>query len=128
MSGIPAGYRDYISKNPEKFKDYFEQRRHELGLMKSVMKSLSNEDKRRLQEYYDTHKRIEPEKFSEIIASLQSNSAASKRQRPTVGGKGRFDLEQRARNDEELYDSADLEELTSQFGDQSINDVIGGRY
>jgi hypothetical protein len=46
LSGIPAGYRNYISKNPDQFKNYFEQRRHELGLMKSVMNNLSNEDKR----------------------------------------------------------------------------------
>jgi hypothetical protein len=29
ISDIPSGYRQFISKNPDKFKDYFEQKRHE---------------------------------------------------------------------------------------------------
>jgi hypothetical protein len=100
-SDLPAGYRQYISKHPDEFKNYFEQRRHELGLLKAVLRNLSNEDKRRLQEYYAEHKTIEPEKFSEIIRTLPNGS---KRQREmTIGGssKGRFDLDERAF----LYDS-----------------------
>ena len=120
LSGMPAGYRDYISKNPDKFKNYFEQRRHELGLMKSVMYNLSNDDKRKLQAYYATHKTIQPEKFSEIIASFHDTSGTpAKRSRPpaTGGSKGRFDLEQRLR-DSELYEQS--------FGmeDLSISEVL----
>ena len=104
LSDLPSGYRQYISKHPDKFRDYFEQKRHELGLLKSVVKNLSTDDKRRLQAYYDEHKTIEPEKFSDIIASFKddrgssssssSSSSSTKRPRPTVGGVyNPFDLE-----------------------------------
>jgi hypothetical protein len=51
----PSGYRQYINKHPDEFKDYFEQRRHEFGLLKAVLRNLSNDDKRRLQAYYNEH-------------------------------------------------------------------------
>jgi hypothetical protein len=47
ISDIPSGYRQYINKHPDEFKDYFEQRRHEFGLLKAVLRNLSNDDKRR---------------------------------------------------------------------------------
>jgi hypothetical protein len=113
MSDIPAGYRYYMSHNPDKFKEYFEQRRHEVGLMKAVMRNLSNDDKRRLQAYYDEHKRIQPEKFSDIIKSFRPGSPAKRPrvafEEPKTGG--RFDLEQRIRDSEA-------------FGDQSVDDVL----
>jgi hypothetical protein len=68
ISDIPSGYRQFISKNPDKFKDYFEQKRHELGLLKSVLRNLSSDDKRKLQAYYIQNKTIEPEKFSDDSA------------------------------------------------------------
>jgi hypothetical protein len=55
ISDIPSGYRQYINKHPDEFKDYFEQRRHEFGLLKAVLRNLSNDDKRRLQAYYNEH-------------------------------------------------------------------------
>jgi hypothetical protein len=123
LSGIPASYRNYISKNPDLFKNYFEQRRHELGLMKSVMNNLSNEDKRKLQQYYAANKTIEPEKFSEIIRGLQGSSTPSKRQRPPTKG-GRFNLEDRITNTDFDDAGADLASMTEDFGDQSISDAL----
>jgi hypothetical protein len=124
MSGIPAGYRNYISKNPDQFKDYFEQRRHELGLMKSVMNSLSNEDKRKLQQYYATNKKIEPEKFSEIIRGLSATSTPSKRPRPPTKGGSRFDLERRFSDTDFDDTGSQLASMTQDFGDQSISEVL----
>jgi hypothetical protein len=103
LSDIPSGYRQWISKNPDKFKDYFEQRRHEVGLLKSVLRNLSNEDKRKLQTYYDHHKTIEPEKFSDIIASFRETESP-KRRRPVDKKGGRFNLEDRIDNLDSLQD------------------------
>ena len=120
LSDLPKGYRAYISKNPDQFKDYFEQKRHELGVLRSVLKNLSSEDKRKLQAYYQQHKTIEPEKFSDIIASFQQEEdSPSKRPRPTKGGnkKSRFDLEDRLYNQDSFYDGSDL-------NDMSVTDVL----
>jgi hypothetical protein len=121
LSDIPNGYRSYISKNPDKFKDYFESRRHELGLLRSVLRNLSSDDKRKLQAYYQQHKTIEPEKFSEIIASFRDTVTGSpkRRREETVGNKkgGRFNLEERVNNQDSFYDGASLLDL-------SINDVL----
>jgi hypothetical protein len=113
LSDLPKGYRAYISKNPDQFKDYFEQKRHELGLLRSVLKNLSSEDKRKLQAYYQQHKTIEPEKFSDIIASFQQEEdSPSKRPRPTTGGKkSRFDLEDRIYNQDSFLDGSDTDVL-----------------
>ena len=92
-------------------------------MLKSVLRNLSNDDKRKLQAYYDQHKTIEPEKFSDIIASFHADASSSKRQRaeePEVkkgGTKSRFDLEDRIYNQESFYDGADLQGLT-------ISDVL----
>jgi hypothetical protein len=61
------------------FKDYFEQKRHELGLLKSVLRNLSSDDKRKLQAYYIQNKTIEPKKFSDIIASFHADAFSARR-------------------------------------------------
>jgi hypothetical protein len=120
-SDLPAGYRQYISNHPDQFKDYYEQRRHEVGLMKAVLRNLSSDDKRHLQEYYQEHKRIEPEKFSDIIRALPANNSSPKRQRAQVqdisGGNqtNRFDLARKV----DLYGGRD-----GGFGDASIIDIL----
>lgn len=105
FSDLPSGLRQYISHHPNQFKAYYEQRRHEVGLMKAVLRNLSRADKQKLQAYYDQNKRIEPEKFSQIVAS-SSSSSLGKRPRvdreptSTTKGGGRFDLQQRVRDAE----------------------------
>jgi hypothetical protein len=91
--------------------------------MKSVMNNLSNEDKRKLQQYYAANKTIEPEKFSEIIRGFQESSTPSKRQRPPTKG-GRFNLEERITNTDFDDAGADLASMTEDFGDQSISDAL----
>jgi hypothetical protein len=117
ISDIPSGYRQFISKNPFKFKDYFEQKRHEQGLLKSVLRNLSSDAKQKLQAYYIQNKTIEPEKFSDIIASFHADvSSSSKRPRaeqPVKNG-GRFNLEDRLYNQDSFYDGAD----------SSVDDVL----
>jgi hypothetical protein len=116
ISDIPSGYRQFISKNPDKFKDYFEQKRHELGLLKSVLHNLSSDDKRKMQAYYIQNKTIEPEKFSDIIASFHADASLAKRPRaeqPVKKG-GRFNLEDRLYNQDTFYDGTD----------SSVDDVL----
>jgi hypothetical protein len=115
ISDIPSGYRQFISKNPDKFKDYFEQKRHELGLLKSVLRNLSSDDKRKLQAYYIQNKTIEPEKFSDIIASFHADASAKRpRAEEPVKKGGRFNLEDRLYNQDSFYDGAD----------SSVDDVL----
>ena len=61
-------------------KDYFDQRRHELGLMRSVLKGLSAPDKQKLRAHFQSKKRMDPESFQRILAGDQPSGA--KRQRP----------------------------------------------
>jgi hypothetical protein len=112
LSDLPKDYRTYISMNPNKFKDYFEQKWHDLGLLRSVLKNLFSEDKRKLQEQ---HKTIEPEKFSDIIASFHADASAKRprAEEPMKKG-GRFNLEDRLYNQDSFYDGAD----------SSVDDVL----
>ena len=119
-SELPAGYRNYISNHPDEFKNYYEQRRHELGLMKAVLRNMSSDDKQRLQDYYRENKKIEPDKFSDIIRTLPSRATSPKRQRlphvpDTVKGGSRFDLGAKV----DLYNGGG-----GDSGDASIIDVL----
>ena len=80
FSDLPTGLRSYISRNPDQFREYYQIRANEVGLLKAVLKNLSNDDKRKLREYYQENGKLEPEKFSDIIAS-HSSSPSSKRPR-----------------------------------------------
>jgi hypothetical protein len=115
ISDILSGYRQFISKNPDKSKEYFEQKRHELGLLKSVLRNLSSDDKRKLQAYYIQNKTIEPEKFGDIIASFHADASAKRpRAEEPVKKGGRFNLEDRLYNQDSFYDGAD----------SSVDDVL----
>jgi hypothetical protein len=122
FSDLPNGLRSYISKNPDQFKDYYEQRRHEVGLLKAVLRNLSHDDKQKLQTYYRQHGKLEPEKFSDIIAT-QSSSSPSKRPRLALdqvkrGGTSRFRLENKIDTSGEFFDDDSL------MGDLSIDDAF----
>jgi hypothetical protein len=43
-----------------------------------VLRNLSSDDKRNLQAYYIQNKTIEPEKFSDIIASFHADASAKR--------------------------------------------------
>jgi hypothetical protein len=111
FSDLPTGLRSYISRNPDQFREYYQIRANEVGLLKAVLKNLSNDDKRKLREYYQENGKLEPEKFSDIIAS-HSSSPSSKRPRSVLesktGGTSRFRLENRIDTPDEFFDGSDL--------------------
>jgi hypothetical protein len=81
-----------------------------------VLRNLSSDDKRKLQAYYIQNKSIEPEKFSDIIASFHADASSAKRPRaeePVKKG-GRFNLEDRLYNQDLFYDGTD----------SSVDDVL----
>jgi hypothetical protein len=81
-----------------------------------VLRNLSSDDKHKLQAYYVQNKTIEPEKFSDIIASFHADASSAKRPRaeqPVKKG-GRFNLEDRLYNQDSFYDGAD----------SSVDDVL----
>jgi hypothetical protein len=83
--------------------------------LKSVLRNLSSDDKRKLQAYYIQNKTIEPEKFSDIIASFHADASAKRaRAEEPVKKGGRFNLEDRLYNQESFYDGAD----------SSVDDVL----
>lgn len=121
FSDLPSGLRSYISNHPDEFKDYYEQRRHEVGLMKAVLKNLSKADKQNLQAYYREHGKIEPDTVNAIISSSSSSESPQKRPRAqqpiSKTGGSRFDLLKRIADSEE-------NDLVSSFADQSLDDVL----
>jgi hypothetical protein len=127
FSDLPNGLRSYISKNPDQFKDYFEQRRHEVGLLKAVLRNLSNDDKQKLQTYYRQHGTLEPEKFSDIIATQSSSSSKRPRsalETPKKGGSStsRFRLENKIDTSDHFFGDDDI--LGGKLYDQSIDDIL----
>jgi hypothetical protein len=81
-----------------------------------VLRNLSSDDKRKLQAYYIQNTTIEPEKFSDIIASFHADASSAKRSRaekPVKKG-GRFNLEDRLYNQDSFSDGAD----------SSVDDVL----
>jgi hypothetical protein len=127
FSDLPAGMRSYISKNPDQFKDYYETRRHEVGLLKAVLRNLSNDDKQKLQTYYRQHGKLEPENFSNIIATQSSSSSKRPRsalEQPKKGGgnTSRFRLENKIDTSDNFFGDDDL--LGVDLYDQSIDDIL----
>ena len=47
-----------MANYPDECKQYYDVKRHELGLMKSVLKSLSPEAKQEMMDYYKKHGKI----------------------------------------------------------------------
>ena len=97
-----------------------QERRHEVGLLKAVLRNLSHDDKQKLQTYYREHGKLEPEKFSDIIAT---QSASSKRPRSALdqvkrGGTNRFRLENKIDTSDDFFDDESL------MGDLSIEDAL----
>jgi hypothetical protein len=137
FSDLPTGLRSYISSHPDEFKDYYEQRRHEVGLLKAVLRNLSSEDKRKLAAYYKQTGKLEPEKFSDIIAATHA-ATTGKRPRTVLEDDkakkgGRFDL-QRKIDEQDAYihggltvtyeGGRDDDELYNSMSDLSVDDVL----
>jgi hypothetical protein len=139
FSDLPNGLRSYISTHPDQFKTDYERKIHEVGLLKAVLRNLSNDDKQKLQAYYRQHGKLEAEKFSDIIASQSASS--SKRPRSAIeeakkGGSSssRFRLENKIDSSDDCFDGAVLMGgglMVTNDGidgggiyDQSIDDVL----
>jgi len=59
FNDLPSGLRTFIKQNPTEFKNYFQERRHELNLIKSVMKNLAPAEKQALQNFYNQAKNLD---------------------------------------------------------------------
>ena len=94
FSDLPTGLKHYMSSHPSEFKNYYNQRRHELGLMRSVLRNLGPREKQILREYYSRNKSLDHKKMSELLhpsspsssSSSSSSSSTSSRKRRTRGG------------------------------------------
>jgi hypothetical protein len=67
FNDLPSGLRTFIKRNPTEFKNYFQERRHELNLIKSVMKNLAPAEKQALQNFYRQSKNLTFEDFQGVI-------------------------------------------------------------
>ena len=67
FSDLPSGIRHYIVSNPSQFKAYFDTRRHELGMMKSVLKTLTPEQKDSLRTVYADRKGVSSADVSRML-------------------------------------------------------------
>jgi hypothetical protein len=83
--------KGYISQHPDHFRQYYQTRHHEVGLMKSVLANLSPQEKRKLKEYYREHKKVDANTLK-LILGLESapsvSSSSSKRSRKGGCDKG----------------------------------------
>jgi len=60
--------KHYISNNPQEFKNYFNERRHELGLMKSVLRNLTPGQKVSLRAHYEQQKQMSAQDFYRLAS------------------------------------------------------------
>ena len=88
-SDLPSGLRQYIQRFPTEFRQYFDERRHELGLLKAVLRSLSPEAKRELRQRYQQQGKIDQPQLMELI------QAPKKRKVGQGESNNMFDLEER---------------------------------
>lgn len=92
FSDLPSGLKHYMQTHPSEFKNYFNQRRHELGLMKSVLRNMSSHEKSLLRDYYRRNKEIKPENMFDIISQSRHPDDEKSRKRnrlePIAEGRG----------------------------------------
>jgi hypothetical protein len=92
FSDLPSGMKGYISQHPVHFRQYYQTRHHEVGLMKSVLANLSPQEKRKLKEYYrEQHKKVDSTTLKSILGLEQTpsvSSSSSKRSRKGGCDKG----------------------------------------
>jgi hypothetical protein len=72
FTDLPTGLRTYMKRNPTEFKNYYNERRHELALIKAVMKNLAPHEKDALKRHYEEQKSLSFEDFQDVITKSRS--------------------------------------------------------
>jgi hypothetical protein len=90
FSDLPTNMKQYVSSHPDEFRQYYQQRHHEVGLMKSVLANLSPQEKQKLKEYYREHKKVDSATLKSILG-LESSSSSSSSSSPKRLRKGGCD-------------------------------------
>jgi len=85
---LPTGLKHYIANNPNQFKSYFNERRHELGLMKAVLQNLTPTQKQTLRQHYEEQKQMTAKDFQAMISPPTVKSKRTKRKKVTGGCDG----------------------------------------
>jgi hypothetical protein len=93
FSDFPTNLKTFISRNPDEFRSYYQQRHSEVNLMKSVLSGLSPQEKQKLKEHYREHRNVDTATLKSILGLQSSSSASSssKRSRPASIVKGGCD-------------------------------------
>ena len=100
FADIPSGLKHYMTTHPSDFKNYYNQRRHELGLMKSVLRNLSSHERQLLRDYYIQNKGMQPRNMFDIISrsAHSSSSVPSSSSSSSSAAMADDDLKQRKRS------------------------------
>jgi hypothetical protein len=69
FSDLPTGLRRYIKLHPTEFKNYFDERKYELKLIKSVLKNLSPQDNTALRRHFQQQQNMTFEDFQRLVSS-----------------------------------------------------------
>jgi len=76
---IPSGLKAYIGKHPSEFKNYFSERRHELGLMKAVLRNMTPGQKQSLREYYQEQKDMNASDLQKLLTPTKKGRTKRKK-------------------------------------------------
>jgi hypothetical protein len=81
FSDLPTGLRRYIKLPPTEFKNYFDERKYELKLIKSVLKNLSAQDKTALRRHFQEQKNMTFEDFQRLVSSSGEDRKVKRKMR-----------------------------------------------
>ena len=89
-------------RHPAEFKNYFDERGHELNLIKSVMRNLNPGEKRALREHFQQEKKMTFDDFQRLVGleKVRQGRVEGRGERPAKGGKNPFDLKRRQKEGE----------------------------
>jgi hypothetical protein len=112
-SDLPSGLKHYIQMYPSEFRHYFDERRHELGLLKSVLRTMSPEAKRELRHYYQQHGKVNQQEFMDLIRAPKKRTLGLGEEQANM-----FDLVE-----QDTYDDDAVSTISS---DTTITSILGG--
>jgi hypothetical protein len=118
FSDLPTGLRRYIKLHPTEFKNYFDERKYELKLIKSVLNNLSPQDKTDLRRHFQEQKNMTFEDFQRLVSSRGEERKVKRKTRGGHQTEYPFELI-KSRN---LTEDDDL--LTVSTNDTSVSDLI----
>ena len=67
LTDFPKGLRHYMKTYPTEFKNYFNERKHELQFLKSLVRNLNLQEKEALRDHYSKNKDMTFEDFQDVV-------------------------------------------------------------